>query len=160
MPAKPVVKTMQAVGNCNIAVRYDRALDAVSGRGKMSDKDKLAIMEAAWIELRDAMETVKERINKEKVAPLIGNCYRYIHRHHDTRKIEQTGYYQVLRAEGYQTFFFHFTVSKAGGITIEPEHRGGIYICQHYEKISKNRFDRFFQAVLDDLKYHNEQRLA
>lgn len=139
----------------SVEVRYDKALDAVSGK-PMPDDEKLAILEAAWIELRDAIDVVKERVNTAKVEPLIGNCYRYIHRHHATRKIERTDYYKLLRADGYQAIFFYFTVSKTGAITIEPEHRAGIYVCQHHEKISPARFNKFFQAVLDDLKYHQK----
>lgn len=133
---------------CSVAIAYDKP------QLVKTDVDKYKVLDKAFIALRDHMDEVKERINAAELGPLIGRCARYVHRNRETNKIERTDYWKLIRAEGYQAIYFNFTIDVSGAITVTPELRDGPYVVKSYEKITPARFDKMYQAVLDDLKYH------
>lgn len=124
----------------------------------MKKKSRKAALEETWVRTRDALDAIRARETEALAKKHMGDCFIDVSYESGESKPGRDAvpsvysYFKVVGAKDGSIVYMMLHLQANGLIQIEPRHKSGRYVIDHYKPLQRGLFKLRYKALLQELQ--------
>lgn len=120
----------------------------------MKKNSRKAALEETWVRTRDALDAIRARETEALAKKHMGDCFIDVSYESGEPKPTPSvySYFKVVGAKDGGIVYMMLHLQVNGLIQIEPRHRSGRYIIDHYKPLRRGLFKLRYKALIQELQ--------